>query len=93
MTSKDIDDRFSNTEISELKVMIEKVEYENNIMKESFQKVVAEVMDFRNELMEYKELLLQFQRCSHELFPDHWKKWWLKPEPRPNDQILLGSVQ
>ena len=68
MTSKDIDDSFANTEISELNVMIEKLGYENRILKESFQNVVGRIALCEKELIDYKRMLLKF-RMIYDTMP------------------------
>lgn len=66
MVSKELDDRFKNTEISELKMLVEKMEYENKILKESVSNMQTQNESLVGDLTEYREMMKKFKEVLGE---------------------------
>jgi site-specific recombinase XerD len=57
MVSKELDERFTNTEVGELKLMIEKMEAENRILRESMAREQEQIASAMREMSEYREFM------------------------------------
>jgi hypothetical protein len=63
MLNKDLDEKFENTELGELKTKLNKEEFERKKMQEEFENKVKELEELRNESVSKQDVIKLVQQA------------------------------